>query len=1040
MIKNEKGKSLSGMRNLSKIVLLFCWVMGVFFPFSLYAQGRVTIKGTVVDASGALPGVNVLAKKDGNYIPKVGTGTDINGKFSISLPLPVTLVFSSIGYKTQEIEITEPPAGDLSIKMLEDASLMEEVVVLGFSQQKRGSVTSAVSTVKGDQFENSASQTLSGKLQGEVPGLIISGFSGVPGTSSLIRLRGTTSITADNDPIFIVDGTQVNTVRLQQQNLGGQNIDPLSDLNPDDIESVTVLKDASATAAYGAKGANGVILITTKRGQGSQRTVVNFVSDWGIYKARNLWQLTTGPQLAQMVNEAYRNDGRWERRPFRPVGENPSAGTAYGNPEDQPTYDRISDVFRTAYGQKYSLSLSGGNDKTNFFLGGDINRQQATLKIQEFNRNSFRINLDHNINRKLKIGTSNTLSFTSRELVRVGDGPSGLFQAALHTPTFYPIYNEDGTYNKPTAFDNHQAILDHADGRSNGTRFVNNVYARFDIYRGLSFKTSWSNDRSFYHEKFYFSSYLNSGSSTNGQATDNMATSNIFGAEQTVNYFQTLREVHTVSAFLGNSYQKRVREYATMTGTQFPSNEFRRITSAAVTTASSSGTSSALLSFFGGVNYSYDNRYSIDLSLRADGSSRVSANNRWGYFPAVGLAWNIGNEKFFPKKQESLSNLRLRGSWGYTGNESIDDFSSLGLWSGGSDYDEKPGISPSQLENPELKWETTRQWNIGMSAGFINNKLLVELDLYNKYTYDLLLSVPLPGKTGLSTITQNSGAISNKGVELMINSTNIKKSNYSWKTVLTLSHNSNKIEVLPVEQQANTYTMYKLFEGRPMYSFWVWNYLGVDPKTGDAVYEDLDGDGQLTLDDKRIVGNAWPLFEGTLKNVLTYKNWAIDLNFYFKTGNKMFNYTRMFLESGGTNGVGRSIQTSSLNYWKEEDKESYKVGKDGLLHDVLPRPKSTVNPDGSFNYERQSGRFVEDGSYARLRNVTVSYNLPQRWSKKIGIQKARVYVTASNLFLLTNYSGPDPEVNLDSGSLVQGLDFGTPPQPRVVIGGVSFTF
>ena len=1012
----------------------------LFLGTSVYAQERATLHGIVSDAQGPLPGVSIVVKKDGKSLTGAGSVaiTDRAGRFSLPVVLPVTLEVSYIGYKRQEIDVYEPTSEEITFLLQEDVNMMNEVIVLGYAQQKRASVTSAVSVLKSDQFESTVSPTLSGKLQGEIPGLIISSNSGVPGTSSLIRVRGTTSISANNDPIYIIDGTQVSTVRLQQQALGGQYIDPLADLNPDDIETITVLKDASATAAYGAKGANGVILVTTKRGQANQKTTVNFGVEFGLSKAQNLWKLVTGPQHGEIVNEAYKNDGRWASRPFRPLGENPSAGTAFGNPQEQPTYSRVPDIFHTGYSKKYTLSFTGSTEKTNFFIGGEVNKQQSTLKMQEFNRNSFRLNLDHSVTDKLKIGTSNTLSFTDRELVRVGDGPAGLFQAALHTPTFYPIFNADGTYNKPVSFDNHQAIIDNTDGHSNGLRLINNVFARYEIVKGLAFKTSWSNDRNIYHEKFYFNTYLNGGSATNGQANDNISTSNIFGAEQTLNYFQTLNRKHSISAFLGSSYQKRVRESEALTGTQFPSNEFKRITSAAVTTATSSGTSSAMLSFFGGANYSYDNRYSIDLTLRTDGSSRVSSEKRWGYFPALGAAWNIINEKFF-HKNDKLTDLKLRGSWGLTGNESIDDFASLGLWSGAADYDEQPGICPTQLENPDLKWETTRQWNIGFSSGFFKNRVIVEFDYYNKYTYDLLLSEPLPGKTGLSSIVRNSGAVSNKGVELLVNSTNIKKKDFSWRTVLTASHNANKVEILPIEEQGS-YTMYKLFEGSPMYSFWVWNYLGVDPLTGDAVYEDLDKDGELTLSDKKIVGNAWPLLEGAFKNVLSYKNWSFDCNVFFKWGNKVFNYTRMFLESGGTSGVSRSIQESSMNYWKEENRGSYRVGSDGLLHDVLPRPKSVVNPNGSFNYERQSSRFVENGSFIRLRNVTVSYSFPSRLTKKIGVQRAKIFVTASNLLLITNYSGPDPEVSIDSGTLVQGLDFGTPPQPRSVVGGLSFTF
>jgi TonB-linked SusC/RagA family outer membrane protein len=1035
--------NLSVFGRTSKRFLYFLLVLfsGSGYISPVFAQGEtIVIRGKVLDArsSEEIAGAVVTVK---NVPGNPGAATDISGDFELrAVRLPLTVQIKFIGYKEQEIEIYEKPSEPIVVSLVENANLLNEIVVVGYTERKRSELTSAVSSIAGDKFANTVAPALSGKLQGEVPGLLISSNSGVPGASSLVRLRGATSITAGNDPIYVIDGTFVSTASLQQQDLGGQQIDPLADLNPDDIETVTVLKDASATASYGARGANGVILVTTKRGQRNQKTKVNFGTELGIAKAENLWELTTGPQHAEIVNEAYKNNGQWASRPFRPLNENPSGGAAYGNPEDQPTYARIPDIFRTANSQKYNLSITGGNEKTNFYLSGEINNQESTLKMQKFDRTSFRLNLDHSITNKLKIGTNNTLAFTKRELVRVGDGPAGLFQAALHTPTFYPVYKEDGTYNKPAAFDNHQAIIDHTDGHSKGIRSINNIYARLEIIEGLAFKSSWNNDVNIYHENFYFDTYLKDGSSVNGQATDRIAQSNVFGAEQTLNYLQTFNKVHNVSAFLGNSYQKTVRESESLVGTGFPSNEFKRISAASSQTATSDGTSSALLSFFGGANYSYDNRYSLDVTLRADGSSRVSPDNRWGYFPAVGAAWNIINEKFI-EKSKILTDLRIKGSWGVAGNEAIDDFAALGLWQGGADYSGQAGLAPYRLENPDLKWETTRQWNTGLSAGLLGNRIAVEFDYYSKYTTDLLLDEPLPGKTGLGKITKNSGEISNRGIELLVTSTNIKRKHFSWKTTLTLSHNENRIEKLPIEDQGQ-YTMYKLIEGNPLYSFWVWNYLGVDPETGDAVYEDLDHDGRLTLEDKKIVGNAWPVIDGTFKNALAYKNWSLDFSFYFKSGNKLFNYTRMFLESGGRNGVGRSIQASALNYWKEENKGKYAVNGDGLVTEVLPRPKTTANPDESTNYETQSSRFVEDGSFIRLRNVTVAYTIPRLWTGKIGIERATVHVTGANLLLLSNYTGPDPEVSLDrdSRSLVQGLDFGTPPQPRSIVGGINLTF
>lgn len=1007
------------------------------YPLALSAQ---TLKGTIVDSRtnetliGATVTIVEAAKTQ-------GTVTDANGRFTLAVSsFPVALTVSYVGYRTQEVDIYENPKEEIVFSLVEDMTRLNPVVVIGYQQTRKGSLTSAVSTVKLADIENIQGASITDKMQGAVAGLLVSNNSGVPGTSSLVRLRGATSITAGNSPIYIIDGAFVSTTILQQQDLGGQRIDPLADINPDDIESISVLKDASATAAYGARGANGVILVTTKRGTRNSKTSVNVNAEFGAARAENLWDLTTGPQHAEIVNKLYQNDGRWAERPFRPVGENPAGGTAYGLPEDQPTFSRIPDVFRTGFSQKYSLSVTGGTDKTNFYLGGEINKQESTLKMQDFSRNSFRLNLDHSISDRLKIGTSNMLSYTDRQLVRVGDGPAGLFQAALHTPTFYPVYNDDGTYNKPAAFDNHQAIIDHNDGHSKGLRIINNVYARWEIVKGLSFKTSWNNDRNIYYENFYYDTYLKDGSTNNGLAYDRNSWSNVFGTEQLFNYLQTFKEAHTVSAFLGNSWQWTVHESKSITGTSFPSNEFRRISSASSQTATTTGTSSALLSYFGGVNYSYRDRYSVDFTMRADGSSRVSSGNRWGYFPAMGASWNVMNEKFI-SRNKTLSDLRIKGSWGLVGNEAIDDFAALGLWAGGADYAGEAGVAPYQLPNLNLKWETTRQWNVGLLLGLLADRVTVELDYYDKYTRDLLLDEPLPGKTGLGSIIRNSGEVSNKGFELTVNSDNIKGKRFSWKTLFTLSHNKNVIKKLPREDQG-AYTMFKLIEGNPLYSFWVWNYRGVDPATGDAVYEDSYGDdGMITIDDKKIVGNAWPKFEGIFKNIFTFGKFSLDVNFYFKQGNKLFNYTRMFLESGGRNGVGRSIQASALNYWKEENRGTYKVNGDGLITEVLPRPKSTTNADGLTNYETQSSRFVEDGSFIRLRNITLAYLLPKKWTSKLGVQRIGLYVTGSNLLLFTGYSGPDPEVSLDrdTRSLVQGLDFGTPPQPRSIVGGINIT-
>ncbi|MDR0710827.1 MAG: SusC/RagA family TonB-linked outer membrane protein, partial [Prevotellaceae bacterium] len=1001
-------------------------ILSLFFALhcGASASGQVSVAGRVLDSRTNEVLVGASVKVTGST---QGVVVGVDGRFSLTAPsLPVSIEASLLGYRTQELDVYEV-SKELIILLVEDFNPLTEVVVIGYAQSKKNAITAAVNTVRAEQIANVPSASVSEKLQGAVPGLLISRNTGAPGAASFIRLRGSTSL-GESAPLYIIDGV-ATTGSSQQINLS-QTADPLAEFNPEDIETVTVLKDASATAAYGARAANGVILITTKRGARSAGTQINFKAEAGWSKSYNLWELTTGQEHAEIVNEAYKNDGSWANRNFRPVSEG-----GLGLPEEQNTYDRISDIFRTAFQHTYNLSVSGGNDRTNFYISGDYTFQEATLKLEDFKRYGLRINLDHLITDKLKIGTSNAISTNYRSNVKVGDGPSGFFQASLHTPTFLPIYKEDGSFNAAGAFNNHIAMLENWDGGSKGFRVTNNFYAKYDILKSLSFKSSWSNDRNSGHDTYYYSPLLAQGY-PDGAAESAVGISNRFTTEQTLNYLQSFND-HNISAYAGWAYLRNTNESVSVTGTGFASDAFKKVASTATQTGSASGSGSGLISYFGGVNYSYANRYSIDATVRRDASSQLGSDNRAGYFPSVGVSWNPINESFFPKNI-IFSDLRLRGSYGIVGNISGGN-AHLGLWSGGSVYDAQSGLAPSQLANPALKWESTRQWNVGLNAALLKNRIEVELNYYDKFTYDLLLSENLPGKTGFSSVTRNSGEISNKGYELSISSINAKNKDLSWVTVLTASRNINKILKLPVEQLNASYGSIAR-EGYSLHSFYLYDYLGVDPETGDAVYDDWAGtDGKITEEDKKIFGNAYPLVEGILKNTVTYKNFTLDFSFYYKYKYQIFNYTRSFLESGGSRTVSRTIQKSSTNYWKEENKGQYAVNSDGYITEVLPRPKSIKNADGSTNYEQRSTRNLEDGSFIRLQNVTLSYTVPRSLTSRVKIQKATVYATGSNLLLLTKYTGPDPEVNAGSG-IVQGLDFGTPPHPKTILLGVNIAF
>lgn len=1001
--------------------------------FSQAPHNNITITGRVLDERSGEPlsGATVHILHTTHEVI-----TDERGEFRFltGQELPVTLRVTYAGYKANEIFIK---SNGQSILLQPLERQLNELTVVGYTRTKSNARTGAITTVAAADVSKVAYTSITEKLQGQVPGLSISSNSGVPGTSVLVRLRGATSITAGNDPLYVVDGIFMNTDNLQNlgRGLGGQVPNFLSDLNPDDIESISVLKDANATAVYGARGANGVILITTRRGAKNSRSKVNFNARYGASKSTNLWQLVTGPEHAAIVNAASTNDGLAANLlPFRPKDQAVSGYPAYGTPEEQPTFDRLHYVFRTAVTQQYNLSVTGGDARTNFFLGANYESDQATLKLEDFKRYSLRFNLDHTLSGSVKIGTSNSLSYVPRREVRVGDGPAGLFQAALHTPTFYPLFNPDGSYYKVGVFDNVLAIAANSNTYSYSTRALNSIYATLTLLPGLTFKSTLSNDYANYHEKAYYNTNLVYGQPS-GEANDVITTRETLIAEQLLNFNRNFHDRNDLSVFVGNTVQYSTYETESLTGTGFPSDQFQRIASAAVQTASSSGSKSRLVSFFSGINYSLDNKYSIDANVRADASSRFGADHRWGYFPSVGLGWNIIKESFFPRT-DAINDLRLKASYGLTGNQNISDFASRGLWNGGRNYLDLPGIAPNQPANPNLKWETTRQFNAGVQGSLLGHRLNFEFNYYDKYTYDLLLPAPLPVISGFSSIVSNVGAMSNKGVELLLTSTNIQHRNFSWHTTFTISHNHNNVVRLLTPITDGSYGMYQLQQGHPIYSIYVFHELGVDPQTGNVIDEDVSGpngkpDGKITNDDKKIVGDVWPKLEGVLKNTLSYRSFSLDANLVYKSGNKVFNYTRMFLESGGTRGVTRSIQKSALNYWK-------KPGDVG----VLPRPTSVANADGSSNYNGNTSRFLEDASYIRVRDITLAYDLPVRAISRLRITSARVFATASNIWTLTRYTGPDPEANNsgDSGSIVQGLDFNTTPQPKTIVIGINLIF
>ncbi|MFD2598742.1 SusC/RagA family TonB-linked outer membrane protein [Sphingobacterium corticis] len=1010
------------MKNLGVLRYSFCLL---FFPLLLTnlssnAQERsqpiinATLSGKVVDAKTkrSIEGVTIQLEAVTHAIK---SGRNGQFQFVTGQKLPLTATFSFIGYETKKVTINSSPT---VIELNPSSEDLDEVLVVGYTTVQRKNLIGAVDRISQESVKDIPAGSFDAQLQGKIPGVQVAASTGVPGEALHVRLRGATSINTDNNPLYVIDGVFLNSESLQTINTGGKATSPIADINPADIEHVEVLKDAEATALYGSRGANGVILITTKRGNRSQSAKVNANLYAGTAKAPRLWDLVTGEEHAILVNEYFRNIGQAE--PFRST-----ANGGRGLPSEQQTYDRVSEAFRTAGIYNADVSVSGGSERTTYYVGAGYNKQESILKPISFDRASFRFNLDQDINDRLKIGTSNVLSRTGRNQGRAGDGPQGgILQAALHTPTYLSPFNDAGVAVGRAGFDNLTLLLDNYDVGSVSLRYIGNVYGEYQIAPSLKFRSTFSVDYNNYDEHEYWNNLLIAGS-PNGLATSAISQSTTWINEQTLTYRKQLADRHTFGVLLGNTLQGSTFSLTSAEGRGFATNDFKLISAAATTTSFQDWDKYSLASFFGRIDYAYDEKYLVDFSVRADGSSKFNPGYRWGYFPAVGAAWRLSKERFL-ENVSFIDDLKIRSSYGLTGNQNgINSFASRQLWSGvGTSYQGVAGISPEQLANRQLSWETTSQFNIGVDGTFLKGSISASANYYHKYTRDGLLTEILPGTTGFNDYINNAVEISNRGFEFSISSVNFNRADFNWTTQFNVSRNINKIEKLETPQNYGSRNLIQFREGYPMYSFWVYNQLHVDPQTGDAVYEDVNGDGRITTDDRQILGNIWPDYFGGLSNDFRYKKFDISTFFTFSVGNDIYNHNRFFGEGGGARDAARVIFASNLARWQNP----------GDITDV-PRSDGVNNN----NYRDGGGRWLEDGSYLRFRTLSVGYTFDTSKLGRLSGSKLRLYAQATNLFTLTNYTGLDPESAANSAPNQQGIDLGTPPQPRSFQLGINLT-
>jgi len=999
-------------------------------PFSSRSQNKDVpvinskLYGKVIDADTKVPVPGVVVRIKGTTH---SVATSETGQFSFitGQKFPYTLSVSIVGYEKAEISVNGSP---VTIPLKSSVGQLGDVVIVGYGTQKKGDVTGSISKISSAEVNKTPVASFDGQLQGKAAGVQISTNSGIPGEGIFVRVRGTTSINSSSDPLYIVDGVFLNNTSLQTASLGGRTTSPLADINPSDIESIEVLKDASATAIYGSRGANGVVIVTTKRGNYNAKTKVNLdVSNgWVEADKSTLPQLASGPEMATLANEYWINSGidrpslnqTFSNRPFRPRAEG-----GQGLPEEQQTYDRIGDILQHGLVQDYNLSIQGGADKSRFYVGAGHTSQESLIRVPTFSRTSLKFNFDHHLNDHISFGLSNSLSRSYRNQARTGDGPQvNLWNSAISTATYTPKYAEDGT---STGADNVYVLMDNYNVNAVSLRYVGNVYAEAKIAEGLKFKTNFSVDYDQYDESAYWNTLTSIGKAVGGNATSAITQNSTWINEQTLSYQKNLGD-HHLNFLVGNSLQSNILKLTSAEGTGFANDNFQDISSASIRTSGQTWTKYTLASFFGRADYNYKSRYYLGVSARSDGSSKFGANSKWGYFPAFSAGWRIKEESFL-KNATWLSELKLRGSFGITGNQAgINNFASQGLWTGGSSYADVPGsalpgIGPVQLGNSDLKWEKTTQTNIGLDIGLLKDRISLTLDVYNKKTTGLLLQMPIASSSGFSTYWANEGEMNNKGYEVSINTSNIITNDFTWKTSLNFAGNKNRITKLPAQITQYTRDWVIMKEGYSMNSFWLYNQLYVDPNTGAPVFEGQAADGTVSAANRKILGNAYPTIFGGLNNSFSYKNFDLSFLFTFQYGSKALNLNRYFRERNPSSGA---VVVKALKRWQ----------KAGDITDI-PRFTSV----GTNYTVDQSSRYLEDASFLRLKLLSFGYNLPQSVLSKIKVNRVRLYFVGSNLLLWTKYTG-DPESSVTSNPNAQGLgSFGTPPQPRGYQFGLNVT-
>ena len=989
-----------------KSIFLGKAILFLFFitlPFALTAQNK-SVRGTVIDDTGEpLIGVSVVESGTNN-----GTATDADGSYTINVPQNSRLEFSFIGFAQQTIDVKGQNV--INVTLVEKATMLNEVVAIGYGTAKRKDLTTAISSVTTRDIDQRPIISAAQAIQGRAAGVSVVEPNGAPGGETVIRVRGLTSMNLSNSPLYVVDGVPV---------------DNLNFLAPTDIADIQIMKDASSTAIYGSRGANGVVMIRTRQGSdGGARITLN--ASYGVNKISNIIQSLNAQQYKDLMEEI-----------------RPGSSAIMGTNDLTNWYD---ETYQTGQTQNYQLSIAKSKDDLNYFISGGYLDEKGIISSAWFKRYSFRANVNDAVYKWLKVGANISYSDNSNNDINTGNGSNrgGVVLSVVNLPTSLPVIDPTTNYYNRVFYGQNitNPVEEISNGKNNTTsenRLIASGNAQIIFSKHLNYKSTLSLDRRNFWQSGYTPIVHVEGIDQYGSGWDKRNMNTVLTFDNIATY-QTTFGKNSIEAMAGTSYTDSYYTNSWINGSNYYDNSIHTLNVAnqiAWGNDSNSGTGSGasawkIMSYLARASYNFDSKYLLTANIRADGSSRLNPDYRWGYFPSFSAAWRISSEPFM-KNAEWINDLKLRGGWGSTGNQSgIGDYAYLQRynvtrqqwWVTGQE-NVLPVIAPGNLLTPDLTWEKTTSTGFGIDLTAFQNRLTFTADWYYKLTTNMLMNVTLPAGGQITSMQHNGGSMTNKGFEFAITSHNLRN-RFIWDTNFNMSFNRNMLKSLDLTQIYYDVATSDAFHGqqivrnepgRPIGSFYGYISDGVDPETGELMYRDMNKDGKITATDRTYIGNPNPKFIYGMTNTLAWKNFNLNIFIQGTYGNDVFNASK--IDMVGMYDL-KNQSVAVLNRWETPG-------------------QITKVPKANFNM-LPSSYFIEDGSYIRLKDLTLAYNFDVKTLRKIGISKIQPFITATNLITLTHYSGMDPEVNQWGDSSVQGIDWGTYPQSRTYTFGFNIEF